>query len=84
MNAFCRETGVGLTPWAPLAGGFLASDWRSTRNQHSERARSGTSYSTKAYGTAQDCQVLDVLSALAARQLLGDAYTPNRYLGLLR
>ena len=132
MNAFCRETGVGLTPWAPLAGGFLASDWRSTGNQHSERARSGTSYSTKAYGTAQDYQVLDVLIALAGRlgvpmaqvalawlmgrpgvcspivgatrleqldvalgavdltlsaadrQLLDDAYTPNRYLGLLR
>lgn len=132
MNAFCHETGVGLTPWAPLAGGFLASDWRVTNNQHSERARSGTSYSTKAYGTAQDYQVLDVLIAVAQRlgvpmaqvalawlltrpavsapilgttrlaqleealgatelrltasdlQLLDEAYTPNRQLGLLR
>jgi aryl-alcohol dehydrogenase-like predicted oxidoreductase len=131
MNAFCRETGVGLTPWAPLAGGFLAADWRQTKNQHSERARSGNSYSTKAYGTPQDYQVLDVLKGVAARlavpmaqvalawllarpgvsapimgatrlaqlddaigaadltlsgadlQLLGDAYTPNRQLGLL-
>ena len=67
MNAFCHETGVGLTPWAPLAGGFLATDWRKTANQHSERARSGSSYSTKAYGRPEDYKVLDVLAPMAAR-----------------
>lgn len=123
---------MGLTPWAPLAGGFLAADWRKTNNQHSERARSGNSYSTKAYGTAEDYRVLDALLEVAGRlgvppaqvalawlltrpgvsapivgptklpqfeealtaldlqladadiQLLNDAYTPNRQLGLLR
>ncbi len=132
MNAYCLQTGVGLTPWAPLAGGFLAADWRKTNNQHSERARSGNSYSTKAYGTAEDYRVLDALLEVAGRlgvppaqvalawkltrpgvsapivgptklpqfedalaalnlqladadiQLLNDAYTPNRQLGLLR
>jgi Predicted oxidoreductases (related to aryl-alcohol dehydrogenases) len=24
MNRFCKETGVGLTPWSPLFGGRLA------------------------------------------------------------
>jgi len=24
MNRYCAETGVGLIPWSPLAGGFLA------------------------------------------------------------
>ena len=67
MNAFCHETGVGLTPWAPLAGGFLATDWRKTGNQHSDRARSGNSYSTKAYGTPEDYKVLDVLVAVSER-----------------
>ena len=67
MNAFCHETGVGLTPWAPLAGGFLATDWRKTGNQHSDRARSGNSYSTKAYGTPEDYKVLDVLVAVSQR-----------------
>jgi len=132
MNDFCQQTGVGLTPWAPLAGGFLATDWRKTRNQHSERARSGNSYSTKTYGTPEDYRVFDALSAVSERlgvptaqialawllnrpgvsapiigatklaqledalaapelhlsaadqQLLSDAYTPNRQLGMLR
>ena len=67
MNAYCQETGVGLTPWAPLAGGFLAADWRKTGNQHSDRARSGSSYSTKAYGTPEDYRVFDVLTEVSAR-----------------
>ena len=131
MNAFCHDTGVGLTPWAPLAGGFLATDWRKTGNQHSDRARSGNSYSSKAYGAPQDYRMLDVLIEVADRlampmalvalawlltrtgvsapiigatrleqldvaigapslalsaadlQLLTDAYTPNRALGML-
>ena len=56
-----------LAPWAPLAGGFLATDWRKTGNQHSDRARSGNSYSTKAYGTPEDYKVLDVLVAVSER-----------------
>ena len=70
MNAFCLDTGVGLTPWAPLAGGFLATDWRKTRNQHSDRSRSGNSYSTKAYGAPQDYRVLDALIEVADRLAL--------------
>ena len=67
MNPFCEETGVGLTPWAPLAGGFLAADWRKTANQHSERSRSASSYSTKTYGTPDDYRVFDALVAVSAR-----------------
>ncbi|GKT42809.1 aldo-keto reductase dtxS3 [Colletotrichum spaethianum] len=37
MNRFCRETGVGLIPWSPLAGGALArpleTEKTSTRSQ---------------------------------------------------
>lgn len=66
MNAFCIDTGVGLTPWSPLAGGFLAVDWRETNKQHSTRSRSGASYSLKAFGTPEDYQVVDVLKRLAA------------------
>ena len=67
MNDFCFETGVGLTPWAPLAGGFLATDWRKTGNTHSERARSRSSYSSRTFGTPEDCRVLDVLLEVSAR-----------------
>jgi len=66
MNAFCIDTGVGLTPWSPLAGGFLARDWRETDKQHSDRARSGASYSLKAFGTPEDYRVVDALKAVAA------------------
>lgn len=27
MNKFCKETGVGLLPWAPLASGLLSKPW---------------------------------------------------------
>jgi aryl-alcohol dehydrogenase-like predicted oxidoreductase len=65
MNAYCIETGVAITPWSPLAGGFLAKDWRETRKQDSERARSGASYSLTAFGTDADYKVLDVLKEVA-------------------
>ena len=67
MNAYCVESGVGLTPWSPLAGGFLAADWRKTGKQHSERAKAGTSYSTKTFGTPEDYRLLDTLAAMSAR-----------------
>lgn len=65
MNPYCRETGVGLTPWSPLAGGFLAKDWRETKKEDSQRARSGASYSLTAFGTSEDYEVLDALKKVA-------------------
>jgi aryl-alcohol dehydrogenase-like predicted oxidoreductase len=67
LNAFCEQSGVGLTPWAPLAGGFLAADWRKTANRHSERARSASSCSTKTYGTSEDYRVFDGLVDVSVR-----------------
>lgn len=67
MNAYCIQSGVGLTPWSPLAGGFLATDWRATGKQHSERSRSGASYSHKTYGTPEDYRLIDVLADLSTR-----------------
>jgi len=65
MNAYCIDSGAALTPWSPLAGGFLASDWRETRKQHSERARSGASYALKAFGNDDDFKVVDALKGVA-------------------
>jgi aryl-alcohol dehydrogenase-like predicted oxidoreductase len=67
MNQYCVAKGIGLMPWAPLAGGFLAVDWRKTGQAHSDRARSGSSVSTKTYGTPADYRVLDALITVAAR-----------------
>jgi aryl-alcohol dehydrogenase-like predicted oxidoreductase len=67
MNAYCIATGVGLTPWSPLAGGFVAVDWRETGKQHSARARVGQSYSSKAYGTDADYRVVDALKSVSKK-----------------
>jgi aryl-alcohol dehydrogenase-like predicted oxidoreductase len=66
MNAYCIDSGVGLMPWSPQAGGFLTVDWRKTGKQHSERTRSGA-YSSKSYGTPEDYRVLDALMTVAAK-----------------
>ena len=68
MNDFCLQTGVGLTPWSPLAGGFLATDWRTVGKGHSERAKAGTSYSSSTWGTPEDYRVVDALIGVAARR----------------
>lgn len=67
MNDFCIQTGVGLMPWGPLAGGFLATDWRKTEKQHSERSREDGKYATRAYEKPQDYKVVDALTEVAAR-----------------
>jgi aryl-alcohol dehydrogenase-like predicted oxidoreductase len=70
MNEFCLQTGVALTPWSPLAGGFLSRDWRVTKKQDSLRTTSGGSYSNSAYEKPQDYKVVDALIAVAARHKL--------------
>jgi aryl-alcohol dehydrogenase-like predicted oxidoreductase len=67
MNDFCIQTGVGLIPWSPLAGGFLATDWRKTQKQHSERSREASSYASRAYEKPADYKVIDTLIEVAAR-----------------
>ena len=67
MNAYCVETGVGLIPWSPLAGGFLAVDRRTADMKQSARFSSGASYSIKAFGTPEDYKVIDALGAVAGR-----------------
>ena len=66
MNAYCIAHGVGLIPWSPLAGGFLAVDWRKNGTDYSTRSRSMKGYST-AYGTPADYRALDALIAVADR-----------------
>jgi aryl-alcohol dehydrogenase-like predicted oxidoreductase len=67
MNEYCAANGIGLIPWSPLAGGFLALDWRTTERKHSARTRSGQSYSVRTWGTPEDYKVLDTLIAVSKR-----------------
>src|SRR6516225_2314020 len=41
MNPLCREEGIGLIPWSPLARGFLAGNRRPTDRGETTRAKSG-------------------------------------------
>jgi 1-deoxyxylulose-5-phosphate synthase len=51
MNPYCQRTGVGLTPWSPLARGILAGTYRGSfeegatqRSQGRDRARTESLY----------------------------------------
>ena len=80
MNDFCIQTGVGITPWSPLAGGFLATDWRKLERGHSERSKAGTSYSSNTWGTPEDYRVLDALIGVASRRGVPMAQTALAWL----
>jgi aryl-alcohol dehydrogenase-like predicted oxidoreductase len=65
MNRYCRDEGVGLMPWSPLAGG-LAVDWRQTGRQLSARAVGGKG-PAEMYGSPEDYRVFDALAAVAGQ-----------------
>jgi aryl-alcohol dehydrogenase-like predicted oxidoreductase len=51
MNPYCAKTGVGLTPWSPLARGILAGSYKggfdqgsTNRSQGADRARTQSLY----------------------------------------
>ena len=63
MIPLCKDQGVGLIPWSPLARGFLASTGGATT------ARAEADVTTqKFYGRPSDLQVRERLRALAAEK----------------
>lgn len=67
MIPLCRDTGVALTPWSPLARGFLAGS-RGDADAPAT-ARAATDDTTRRfYGRPADLEVRDRLHALAARK----------------
>ncbi|MDE3088779.1 MAG: aldo/keto reductase [Chloroflexota bacterium] len=64
MNPFCRDQGVGLIPWSPLARGFLAGN--RTRDKGGETTRSKTDgFGHSLYYRENDFQVVDRVVELA-------------------
>jgi len=71
MNPLCRDQGVGLIPWSPLARGHLARPPKAEATKRSETDRFGrTLYSAMAEA---DGQVLAALDALAHKRKLPHA-----------
>ncbi|MCK8682744.1 aldo/keto reductase [Pseudomonas umsongensis] len=66
MIPFCRDAGIAVIPWSPLARGRLTRDW----DQSSERARAddvGKTYYTQRTAES-DREVVETVAAIAAER----------------
>lgn len=82
MIPLCRDQGVGLIPWSPLARGFLAGNRRRGDAEGGETARARTDdIAQKYYYRDSDFKVVEGLTALA--QGLGVSNATLAYAWLL-
>jgi aryl-alcohol dehydrogenase (NADP+) len=72
MLPLCRDQGIGVIPWSPLARGFLAGNRRATGQGDTERAVTDT-IAHKLYYAASDFTIVDRVTALAARRGVSNA-----------
>jgi 1-deoxyxylulose-5-phosphate synthase len=74
MIPLCRDQGVGLIPWSPLARGFLAGNRKREDKDSGETSRAKTDdIAQKYYYRDSDFKVLETLSALAPRRGVSNA-----------
>jgi len=66
MLPLCREEGLGVLPWSPLARGLLAGTRRSMHSQETPRAASDD-YSRHLYDDERDMPVVERLRHVAQR-----------------
>jgi aryl-alcohol dehydrogenase-like predicted oxidoreductase len=62
MNPLCLEEGVGLIPWSPLAGGYLAG------NRAAATTRSQSNLGRGRYNRPEDAAVLEALGKVATQR----------------
>ena len=67
MLPLCREKGIGVIPWSPLARGFLTRPQERSKNKPTARARSDT-YAHDLYYEPEDYEVVDRVVAFAQRK----------------
>ena len=67
MMPLCREEGIALIPWSPLARGFLAGNRRREDLGDTSRAKTDE-YAHKLYYRDSDFAVVDRLSEVARRR----------------
>ncbi len=67
MMPLCREEGVGLIPWSPLARGFLAGNRRRGELGDTSRAKTDE-YAHKLYYQDSDYTVVDRIGEIAQRR----------------
>ena len=67
MIPLCRDQGIGLLPWSPLARGFLAGNRR--QGDHGDTSRAKTDdFAHKLYFQAGDFAVVDRVGEIAGRR----------------
>ncbi|MFN0020574.1 MAG: aldo/keto reductase [Pirellulaceae bacterium] len=67
MIPLCRDEGIGLLPWSPLARGFLAGNRR--HGDHGETSRAKTDdFAHKLYFQAGDFAVVERVGQIAAQR----------------
>jgi len=72
MLPLCREEGIGVIPWSPLARGFLAGNRR--RGDYGETLRAKTDeYAQMLYYQDSDFEVVKRVSAIAQRRGVSNA-----------
>jgi aryl-alcohol dehydrogenase-like predicted oxidoreductase len=71
MIPLCRDEGIGVIPWSPLARGRLARPWQSETTKRSETDNFGN----KMYALTEesDRKVVEALTELAKRRGVGQA-----------
>jgi aryl-alcohol dehydrogenase-like predicted oxidoreductase len=72
MNPLCREEGVGLIPWSPLARGFLAGNRRKEDFGATVRARTDD-YAQRMYYDDSDFAVVERVSEIARKRGVSNA-----------
>src|SRR6478736_947453 len=67
VNPLCRDEGIGLLPWSPLARGFLAGNRR--KGDHGDTSRAKTDdFAHKLYFQSSDFAVVARVGEIAARR----------------
>jgi 1-deoxyxylulose-5-phosphate synthase len=64
MLPLCREEGIGVIPWSPLARGFLAGNRRGPERGETPRAKTDT-FAHDLYYADSDFQIADRVAAVA-------------------
>jgi aryl-alcohol dehydrogenase (NADP+) len=67
VNPLCRDEGLGLLPWSPLARGFLAGDRKVRGEGGTSRARTDD-FAHKMYYEESDFAVVDRVGEVAAKR----------------
>ena len=72
MLPLCRDQGIGIIPWSPLARGFLAGNRRAADRGDTSRAATDT-IAHELYYADSDFRIVDRVGELAARRGVSSA-----------